>query len=72
MGRRIELTESQRTELLTRPTLTKREAAALLRVGATNLTQAIESGALDLPVIEIGRRRVIPCAAVKSLLGMAK
>lgn len=70
MRQRKELSESERTELLNRLTLTRKQAAGLIGVGETNLVTAINNGTLELPCIEIGTRKVIPTAAVKALLGI--
>jgi DNA-binding transcriptional LysR family regulator len=55
-------------ELLRRPTLSVSEAAALCGVGATSLRQAMRRGEIDLQVISVGSRKVIPTAAVRRLL----
>ena len=46
------------------------EAAAVYGVGQSALKSAIRRGELELPVISIGARRVIPTAALKRLLGL--
>ena len=50
-----------------RQTLTVEEAAALLGIGRTSAYQAVASG--QLPVIRIGRRLLVPRAALERLLG---
>lgn len=70
MNRRNELSPSDRAERLWAPTLSLRETAEVLGVGLTSLRDALRSGQLDLPVLPIGQRRVIPTAAVRRLLGM--
>ena len=64
------LDADSRATLLSAPTLTIPQVAAVLGVGNTSLYTALRRGEIDLPVIEIGRRRVIPSAAVRRLLGM--
>lgn len=68
--RRVELSNDEVARLLRSPTLSVGEAAGVLRVGEVNLRRQIESGSVDLPVLAIGSRRVIPTAAVKRLLGI--
>jgi excisionase family DNA binding protein len=49
------------------PTLTVEEAASLLGIGRGTAYEAVQSGAL--PALRIGRRLVIPTAAIHRLLG---
>ena len=49
-----------------RQTLTVEEAAALLGIGRNSAYQAVASG--QLPVIRIGRRLLVPRAALERLL----
>ena len=49
-----------------RQTLTVEEAAALLDIGRNSAYQAVASG--QLPVIRIGRRLLVPRAALERLL----
>lgn len=44
-------------------------AAKLLGVGVSSLRAAVRRGELDLRVVRVGRRVVIPTAAVLALLG---
>ena len=53
-----------------RPTLTVEEAAALLGIGRNTAYQAAANG--ELPVIRIGRRLLIPRAALDRLLAEAQ
>jgi excisionase family DNA binding protein len=48
-------------------TMTVEEAAARLGVGRNTAYQAAASG--QLPTIRIGRRLLVPCAALEQLLG---
>lgn len=50
-----------------RQTLTVEEAARVLGVGRNTAYEAVKHG--DLPVIRIGRRMVVPKAAIERLLG---
>jgi excisionase family DNA binding protein len=52
-----------------RQTLTIEEAAALLGIGRNSAYQAVASG--QLPVIRIGRRLLVPRAALQRLLADA-
>ena len=52
-----------------RPTLTVTEAAALLGIGRQTYYEAAARG--EVPAIRIGRRIVVPTAALKALLGLA-
>ena len=49
-------------------TLTLAEAAALIGCGESALRGALRRGQIELPVISIGARRVVPTAAVMRLL----
>lgn len=49
-------------------TLTLNEAASLLKCDPRTVSRAIQSGAI--PSICIGRRKLIPVAAFKKLLGI--
>jgi excisionase family DNA binding protein len=49
-----------------RPTLTVEEGRALLGIGRSAMYDAIERG--DVPSIRIGRRIVIPTAALRRML----
>jgi excisionase family DNA binding protein len=53
-----------------RQTLTVEEAAALLGIGRTSAYQAVASG--QLPVVRIGRRLLVPRAALERLLDGAQ
>lgn len=55
-------------ELWERPTVSWNEAAALCGVGVTSLKAAVRRGEIDLPVISVGTRKVIPTAGVRRLL----
>jgi excisionase family DNA binding protein len=50
-----------------RPTLTVEEAAAILGIGRGSAYEAVQTGAL--PALRIGRRLVVPTAAIHRLLG---
>lgn len=50
------------------PTLTVVEAAALLGVGRDSLYAAIDRG--EVPSLRIGRRLVVPTAALRRLVGI--
>ena len=50
-----------------RQTLTVEEAARVLGIGRNSAYEAVRRG--DLPVIRIGRRYVVPRAALERLLG---
>jgi excisionase family DNA binding protein len=53
-----------------RQTLTVEEAAALLGIGRNSAYQAVASG--QLPVLRIGRRLLVPRAALERLLADAQ
>ena len=53
-----------------RQTLTVEEAAAVLGIGRNSAYQAVASG--QLPVIRIGRRLLLPRAALERLLAEAQ
>jgi hypothetical protein len=67
---RQDLTPAERAELLLGPTLTEPDTARVLGVGTTALRDALRKGQLDLPVIRVGTRKVIPSAAPRRLLGI--
>jgi excisionase family DNA binding protein len=48
------------------PVMTVSEAAALLRVSKPSLYRALRAG--EIPVIKIGRRRLVPKAALSKLI----
>ena len=56
--------------LLSRTTMNFREAAQALGCGETNLRSAIKKGDINLNVIAIGTRRIIPTSGVRRLLGL--
>lgn len=70
MNRRRELSAIERAELLERTTVSVPDAAALIGVGATALRDAMRRGELELQVIQIGSRRLVPVAALRRLLAM--
>jgi excisionase family DNA binding protein len=51
-----------------RPTISVREAARALGISATTAYQAVDTG--TLPSIRLGRRIVIPTAALRRLLDL--
>jgi excisionase family DNA binding protein len=53
-----------------RQTLTVEEAARILGVGRSAAYQAVARG--ELPVIRLGRRYVVPRAALERLLGTVR
>ena len=63
------LSAAERASLLSAPTLTLPEAAHVFGVGLSALRDAIRRGEIELQVISIGKRRVIPTHAVRTLLG---
>jgi predicted site-specific integrase-resolvase len=67
---RLELSGSERDELLQRPTLTIPETAAVLGVGPSALRDAQRRGQINLPILQIGRRRVVPTIALRRILGL--
>jgi len=69
MRRRIQRTSEELSELLSRPTLTVPEGAAVLGLGTTAFRACLQRGEIDLPVISVGTRKVIPVSAIKRLLG---
>jgi hypothetical protein len=62
------LSATERAELLNAPTVTLAEAAQVLGVGLSALRDTIRRGDVDLRVISIGRRKVIPTSALIALL----
>lgn len=70
MRARTVYTARELAELLGRPTVTVPEGAACWGVGPTAFREALRTGELDLPVITVGSRRVIPTAAIRRALGM--
>jgi len=66
-ARQIRTTEELH-ELAKRPTVSWNEAAALCGVGVTSLKAAVRRGEIDLPVISVGTRKVIPTSALRRLL----
>jgi hypothetical protein len=62
-------TPEELAQLLERPTVSWPEAAALCGVGVTAFKGAVHRGEIDLPVISVGARKVIPTSAIKRLLG---
>lgn len=70
MNRRRELSAAERDELLGRTTVGIPDAAALIGVGATALRDALRREEIQLPVIPIGSRRLVPVAALRRLLAM--
>jgi hypothetical protein len=58
------------SELLERPTLTLPEVAAVYGVGSSTFRAGLRSGAINLPVITVGTRKVIPTAAIRRALGI--
>lgn len=68
--KRTEISAADIGELLRLPALTHAEAAKCGRVGETALRGAIRRGEIDLPVIRVGSRRLIPTSAVRRWLGV--
>jgi|HubBroStandDraft_6_1064221.scaffolds.fasta_scaffold869129_2 hypothetical protein len=62
-------TPDELTEMLQRPTLTLPNAAAVFGLGITSFRAGISRGEIDLPIISVGARKVIPTAAIRRLLG---
>ncbi len=65
-----EATIPEVSDLLQRPTLTLPQTAKVLGVGETALRNALRRQEIELPVISVGTRKIIPTAAVKRLLVM--
>lgn len=70
MRQRITHTPKELAEMLGRPTMTLPEGAAVFGLGLTSFRTAIRRGEIDLPIIEVGNRKVLPSAAVKRALGI--
>ena len=70
-ARRV-LSPGERAELLLAPTVSLQEAASILGVGATALRDSLRRGEVDLPLVSVGSRRVVPTAALRRLLGEAE
>ena len=51
-----------------RPTITVREAAALLGISTESAYKAARSG--ELPTVALGRRLLVPTARLRALLGI--
>ena len=68
MRRRQPPTADELRELRERPTVTYEQGAALWGVGETLFRSAVARGEIDVPVIAVGRRRVIPTAALLRLI----
>ncbi len=51
-----------------RPTISVREAAAALGLGVNQAYAAIERG--EVPALRIGRRVLVPTAALRALVGL--
>jgi hypothetical protein len=65
-----EIDSASREALLAKPTLTIDEGAQVLGVGSTNFRNALRTGEIDVPVISVGSRKVIPRSAIRRLLGV--
>ena len=68
MRTRTIATTDELAELWELPTVSWRQAASLFGVGQTALKESVRRGDIELPVISIGTRRVIPTAAIRRLL----
>lgn len=64
------MTPAARADLLLAPTLTLLETAQILGCGMSALRDALRRGQLELPLIRVGARVVIPTAAVRRLLSL--
>lgn len=51
-----------------RPTLSVKEAASLFGVAQSTIYDAVRRG--ELPVIRIGRRKLLPTAALMTMVGL--
>jgi hypothetical protein len=69
MRARREVSSKDRADLMKAPTLSLEQAAIALGVGMTNLRDSIRRGQLPLKVIQVGSRKVISTADVRTLLG---
>jgi excisionase family DNA binding protein len=56
-------------EALQRPTMTVREAAAVLGIDRGAAYDAVRRG--ELPALRIGRKILVPTAPIRAMLGMA-
>ena len=56
------------SDILTRPTCSVTEAAAVLGISRQSAYNAIEAG--ELPSLRLGRRIVVPVARLRELLGL--
>ena len=72
MRRREQATAAEVSELLECLTLTLPQAAKVIGCGETSLRNALRRREIDLPVISVGTRKIIPTAAVKQLLGVSE
>jgi hypothetical protein len=62
------LSPSERASLLDAPTLSLAETAQVLGVGLSALRDALRRDEIDLRVIRIGTRKVIPSPQIRNLL----
>jgi len=69
VNRRRELSPAERADLLLAPFQTHLTTAQILGCGETGLRSAMARGEIELPVISIGARRIIPTRAILNLLG---
>jgi excisionase family DNA binding protein len=61
------ITHDQAADWRDQDTLTVEQAAAVLGIGRTSAYAA--AGAGDLPAVRLGRRLIVPVAALRRLLG---
>jgi excisionase family DNA binding protein len=61
-------TRTQHLETKEQLTYTVEEAARLLRIGRNQAYEAAKSG--QLPTIKIGKRILVPCAALEKMLAI--
>lgn len=68
MKKRQVLSSTQIDELLRLPTLTYGQVARCAGCSETGLRAAMSRGEVELPVIQVGSRRLIPTSAVRRWL----
>ena len=56
------------TDPLSQPTMTVDEAASIMKISRASAYEAVRSG--EIPSIRIGRRIVVPTAALRRMLGL--
>lgn len=68
--KRTEVSAEKREEILRQLVATHKQAAILGGIGETALRKAMSRGEVDLPVIRVGSRCLIPMSAIRRWLSI--